>query len=112
MEQQIALVSEVLDAGSDVELWRQPVERPHVSNSIAFKALVGVTDSVAIVDRSKHAARIAHRAGERETVSGTPSGQQGRLPARDLGYELALSRLENGIGHDLGVGERDAPRKI
>ena len=68
VEQEIALVGEVLDPRGEIDLGGHMIECAGIGDEIAFEPLVGVADEIGIVDRPVEPARIARRGGQREAV--------------------------------------------
>src|SRR5689334_21386050 len=76
MEQEIALVGQILDARGNIDLGGQAIDGTNIRDRITFEALKGVSDTVTVVDRREHAALIAHSARQRELVYGPPGRDQ------------------------------------
>src|SRR3954451_2235118 len=108
MEQEIALVEDVLDARRNAPLMREAIERAGVRNHKPFKSLIGMSDAVAIVDRPVHPAGIARGSRERQSVARSPGRHDHCLSMGHLRDQLAFSPWKNWVRDDLRVGERQA----
>ena len=85
VKQEIAVIVHIIGAGRNAESVGYGDRRAQIDDEILIKPLIGVADTVAVIECAKIAAGVAQRGGQRDQLGGMPRDNGIGFPFRYRG---------------------------
>ena len=112
VEKEVFVVCDIVDTEREFEVLVNAEQGAGIYDEVPVKALIGIADTIAVIERRVVAAGVARCGGQRERVVWTPRDDCAGFPVWDAGQQLADRGRKARILHRPGIGICDAARQV